>query len=145
MAGEGDHVAEALFKPSKRRKVFRRRADSQEAAPTVDTTVSSIDPADKDEDRPSPSAPVRPQKTVLNRKHGITFSSTRNAQRQGDEENEEKALVHLHPSREQNMTQSDRFVKPMGKVALADDKHMYDFSTLGGSCRTSADDVGWHS
>ena len=56
------------------------------------------------------------------------------------------AVVHMHPSREQQVAQTDRFIKPTGKVTVADDKHMYESLERAKGLRWSgADNVGWHT
>ena len=63
------------------------------------------------------------------RKYGIAFtSSAKPSQDELDSTNEERAMVPMHPDREeavQEAVQGKRFVKPTGKAIVMDDKHMY--------------------
>jgi len=143
MADEGEAGHEPLFRANKRRKVVRKRADSEDILTTVpfDPDVATHD----DEGQSLLSAPIRPQKALHQRKHGIGFTTAGKGGPQGEGRNEEMALVQMHPSREQHVAQSDRFTKPTGKVAVADDKHMYDLSVRHLDPRDDTDNVGWHS
>ncbi|KAK5131562.1 hypothetical protein LTR08_000817 [Meristemomyces frigidus] len=124
-------ATEPLFRANKRRKVFRRRDDGDTAsdAPTVRQGAVGAG-ADQEE----AVGPRHIQRKPVVRKRGIGFTSTGRSQTQPApqelEENEETAMMLVHPSREQNVlstVSSERFMKPTGKAAVVDDKHMMAF------------------
>lgn len=120
------------FRAKKRQKVYRRRADSDDAdEPTITATAQAQSitnqastPGDEDVN------PVRIQRKLAAKKHGIAFSSTE-SRRDAERDTEvEKALVLAQVERGQDAPGADRFVRPTGKVAVTEDRHMYVLSTM---------------
>jgi len=129
MADNDQSVGEAAFRANKRRKMFRKRKDTdaaddeatQDAPSTTDRARDSIDVGSQ-----SPQPNLLTQRRPAVRKFGIGFTSSSRPQTQElEDNNEERAVIPMHPSREQNLVQTDRFIKPTGKVAVVDDRHMY--------------------
>ena len=128
--------SEPLFRANKRRKVLRKRADSDAdvevgSLPTVvigtdaDATITEPPPVDATK---AAGAPLWLQKRGGTRKHGIGFSSaeTRSRSVNDEQQNEVTALV---PAKEDGAlevaAQNERFVKPTGRVDVTEDRHMY--------------------
>ncbi|KXT01303.1 hypothetical protein AC578_2696 [Pseudocercospora eumusae] len=115
MSESADAPAHAVSRPSKRRKVFRKR---------------NLDDDDGDDDD-EPSSSHDGHASVLRRpnakKYGIAFGgSGKSAAETKGASSAESALV---PSARQvsAAAQADRFVKPMGKAEVIEDKHMTAF------------------
>lgn len=119
---------EPVFRANKRRKVFRKRADSEEREVTSSAAPEAADIADADGrtdvEENGATGVIRFQKKAGVKKHGIGFSSS-DAFRGREGESEERALVLANENGAQEAVQADRFVKPTGKVAVAENKHMY--------------------
>ena len=122
-------AVEPMFRANKRRKVYRRRddGDTESNVPSVQQGVTGAG-NDGDEDG---SVRQMHKKHVV-RKHGIAFTSTSRSQTQPQtpelELNEATAMMVVPPSREGNVlstVSTERFMKPTGKAAVVDDKHMY--------------------
>lgn len=113
-----------MFRPNKRRKVFRKRVDVDDEAVPDDATSTETVVTQPGSPGPAEST-LQFQRRQPPRKHGVVFTSVEKSQKQELEPEGEMALTRMHPSREQIIDQSDRFVKPTGKVAVVDDKHMY--------------------
>jgi len=121
-------VAEPVFRANKRRKVYRKRADSDNG----DEGPSHI--ADHGESQSEQLRGNREDEagTALSiarrggiRKQGIAFSSTE-SRRTEQQDNEEKALIPFSAEEvEEEDVHNDRFVKPTGRVTTTEDKHMY--------------------
>lgn len=123
-----DVASEPVFRSNKRRKVFRKRADSdhaEEGALTGERAgegpqeLEAIDQAEEDE-----ANVTRSQKRGGARKLGITFSSTGGGRTAQQQATEETALVPFTQDAEQEL-HNDRFVKPTGREVVTEDKHMY--------------------
>lgn len=121
---------EALFRPSKRRKVFRKRVagDDQDAeerqgsSAELDGSGGDVNAVQEDFNH---SLPVVRRPTA--KKHGISFSSS-NAPNQGATNQvapTETALVPVIEQETGNSLQGDRFTKPTGNVGVVEDKHLY--------------------
>ncbi|KAK3073099.1 hypothetical protein LTR53_005627 [Teratosphaeriaceae sp. CCFEE 6253] len=126
MDGTPEAAAEPLHRATKRRKVFRRRTDddhSGDASEVADPAALSTSIDTTNGDGPAIPRSYKPSR----RKHGIAFTSSAQSSRPIDEANEEIALVPLDPDGEQEVVQRGRFVKPTGKAAVVDDKHMMAF------------------
>lgn len=115
-----DVTAEPLFKANKRRKVIRRRhqdEDQGSGAPAVPAQQrESID----DGEDSGPAIVKRP----IAKKHGMGFSSSGAAKASTSGDVAETALVPAQSGRLEEAVQSERFVKPTGKVVV-EDKHLY--------------------
>ncbi|KAK1059034.1 hypothetical protein LTR74_012923 [Friedmanniomyces endolithicus] len=129
MAEAGDSTAESLFRANKRRKVFRKRdggkdydGDEVGTAPPEDAPASMTDGHDESAETVVPRARRPP-----GRRQGIAFTSTGPAAKQELADSEEMAMIPVHPDREQTVVPGDRFVKPTGKAAVVDDRHMMAF------------------
>jgi hypothetical protein len=140
---------EPLFRANKRRKVVRRRAEAEDKSDSADDgdqepMISNLAPI-ADEDG---SAAVRVQRRPNVRKHGIGFTSTSSRRAENAGETEDMALVRVDADGAQDdVPGSDRFVRPTGKVAVAEDKHMYvDITNTQYLAEWgSTNSVGWHS
>lgn len=119
---------EPFFRPNKRRKVFRKRTNSEDPEATSDVVGNSaavvVDQSDAGAEDNSSSGVVRFQRKTGAKKAGIAFTSS-DAIRNGEEENEERALVVVEDDTAPDVIQGDRFVRPTGKVAVTENKHMY--------------------
>lgn len=129
-----DTGAEPLFRANKRRKIFRKRpnADEENGSPTPSASMAAQGASETlaaDVDDEMAPAIHRVRKAVA-KKHGVAFTSSGRPQQQEVEASVETALVPIHPSREQNVMQTERFVKPTGKTVVEDDKHLYVQSSL---------------
>lgn len=116
-------LSEPVFRANKRRKVFRKRRASDEDRDELSTKVeagSGVAEIDDDGD----AVALRMQKRGGMRKNGIGFSSTGDRRAAPRNENEEMALVPASQDLGQEM-QNDRFVKPVGREVVTEDKHMY--------------------
>ncbi|KAK3679118.1 hypothetical protein LTR37_021431 [Vermiconidia calcicola] len=117
--------SEPLFRSNKRRKVIRRRADSEdgneEGLSGIVKDASSTEQMLED-DNGAP-APVRLQRKGI-RKHGIGFNSTESRRTPQQEQSDETALVLANSEDAEEVANSDRFVRPTGKVVVTDDKHI---------------------
>lgn len=127
---DADTAAEPVFRANKRRKVARKRADSEDAGEDKEGQNSvgggpGAKAIDSSEDKEESA--LRAQKRAGARKHGIAFSSS-GARRTTEEGNEGQALVPYSQDAPSD-SHIDRFVKPMGREAVSEDKHMYVAAT----------------
>jgi hypothetical protein len=127
---EDNTSREPLFRANKRRKVFRKRANSEGPDAASNAICEPAAPAggtdalyDKEESNGSTGI-VRFQKRTGARRAGIAFTSS-DATRNGEEENEERAMVVAEDNGAPAAVQGDRFVRPTGRVAVTENKHMY--------------------
>ncbi|EMC96103.1 hypothetical protein BAUCODRAFT_517906 [Baudoinia panamericana UAMH 10762] len=112
------------LRAAKRRKVFRRKLDADDDNVSPSTPIETMDAvANETEAR---VALPRSRHNVV-KKQGISFSSNSLAPKPEPLPSEETALVTMHPDREQRIAGTDRFVKPSGKTAVIDDRHMTAF------------------
>ena len=130
MAENPDDPQAPLFRPSKRRKVFRKRiaeeddqaAELQEDAAELDESRGATDPSQQDanEQQPVVRRPVA-------KKHGIGFSSSGTANPGAGRQDvpTETALVPVVDKEAGDALRSDRFTKPTGKASVVEDKHLY--------------------
>lgn len=150
MAEEEPVQAEPVFRANKRRKVFRKRADSAEGQnengdrPYGDATQQATTNNEEDD---SISASTGSATQVRRpKKHGIAFSSVGPAPRQPlDEPSEYPLSVAARQLPKAVQQQNERFIKPTGKAVVADDKHMYVTIQRKRFCSTrgsSANNVG---
>lgn len=138
MSDTGDGPADAVFRPSKRRKLFRHRLHEEEN----DHITSTITP-----DTPEPqatTAPVDHEKTVLpeqasdagalrflhnrrggSRKAGVGFSnhSKERNDRKSDDRND-MVIARSDPTPDAVRVAASRFMVPTGQAAIKEDKHM---------------------
>jgi len=127
-----DETAEGpTFRANKRRKVFRKRAesDANDNEPNVATTSSLPNQAPSTDEKTGiipgeeDTAP-RPEITRVRKpkKHGIAFSSSDRTSSRPHNDNEETALVVSEPQTVEQ--QNGRFTKQTGETIVEDDKHM---------------------
>lgn len=118
------------FRANKRRKVFRKRAgsDDNDEEPHVATT-SRPDQVPLVEDKTSviPGEEYTTSRSDITRvrkpkKHGIAFSSSDRISSRPHNDNEETALAISEPQVVEQ--QNGRFTKQTGKTIVEDDKHM---------------------
>lgn len=120
----------ALFRPSKRRKVFRKRvAEDDQVAEERQGSVAEFNGSSGDANAVQEGSNDLPPvvRRPAAKKHGISFS-TNGAANQGITRQDISTEVALVPVIEQdvgNALQSDRFTKPTGNVGVVEDKHLY--------------------
>lgn len=127
-----------IFRANKRRKVFRKRAesDTNEDEPHVAADpVALIDGNASESVGEGDSAP-RPDITRVRKpkKHGIAFSSSERNSSRPQDENEETAMVVSEPHAMEQ--QNGRFTRQTGKAIVADDKHMCVTTTSRRCCHS---------
>jgi hypothetical protein len=113
------------FRANKRRKVFRKRADSDandnepQLAGLASTTEVNDSAAEGNEDAAS-----RPEITRVRKlkKHGIAFSSSDRPSSRPHNDNQETAMIISEPQAAEQ--ENGRFTKQTGKAVVEDDKHM---------------------
>ncbi|KAG9828440.1 hypothetical protein KCU98_g14203, partial [Aureobasidium melanogenum] len=117
-----------IFRPSKRRKVFRKRRDDDETSEgDVATQPGSATTADNKQQEAEAETRdggvslsyVRP---LGSRKGGVAFSSTRTANDSGTSSVVDTNVPPTPPNAVEHA--QARFVAPTGHIASADDKHM---------------------
>ncbi|KAK4545088.1 hypothetical protein LTR36_003639 [Oleoguttula mirabilis] len=121
---------EPVFRANKRRKTFRRRDDEadEEHATNEHSAQKDILATAGDTNLPSlPISAVQVNQRPAARKYGIAFNSTNRPQAQEQGRSEEMAIIPVLPSRDQDVAPIERFVKPTGKAAVVDDRHMLAF------------------
>lgn len=133
-------AADALFRANKRRKIYRRRGvDDQDDDGTLNTGDSK-----------GPVSGVLDETQTVRRpvikKHGIGFSTADTKTASAEALATQTAMVPFQPGQDDDRAAHDRFVKPAGKAAVVEDKHLYVFpprrKTRG---RISANSVGWRT
>lgn len=121
MANEAP-TTEATFKVSKRKRLRRKRSevdsDDDEQHRSGLTSTFHGDGDGKDFEVGELQVVKRP----IAKKYGISFVGTKKPQR---EEQEDMALVAVDQDGDQNMGHTGRFVRPTGRVAVVEDRHMY--------------------
>ncbi|KXS95065.1 hypothetical protein AC579_2111 [Pseudocercospora musae] len=132
MSESVDAPAHALFRPSKRRKVFRKR-NLGEAQEEEEAAMGNAPPKERNgndgrddvEESSSVSSAIR---RPTAKKHGIGFggsgSGTSAAMKEAS--SADHALVPRE-SQVSAAAKADRFVKPMGKAEVIEDKHLAAF------------------
>lgn len=115
-----DVTAEPLFKANKRRKVIRRRHQDDDQESGVPAVPAQQQESNDDGEDLGPAIVRRP----VAKKHGMGFSSSGAVKASTGGEPTETALVPAQPGRLEETVQSERFVKPTGKVVV-EDKHLY--------------------
>lgn len=150
-----DEHAPPIFRANKRRKVLRKRPDSD------DQDDDHAAPATVNSDRERGQTPMNgfsmeieegddaTSRTDLTRvrkpkKHGIAFSSSDRPTFRTQDDNQETALMVAEPQAIQEA--NNRFARPTGKAIVQDDRHMYvchPRRVLIEKCRT--DSVGRHT
>lgn len=122
---------ESLFRPSKRRKLVRRKQDDEimdESTPLQTPPPGQPDKTgDLDEEaterEEGNEQPLRQRKLIGTKRGGIGFSSSavqRNTSNQ-QESSDGQALV---PVRNASEMANSRFMAPTGQITSTDDKHM---------------------
>jgi len=137
MADDEQKQSEPAFRSNKRRKVFRKRADSDEDGheegrlALQEPKQTSIDVNDQSA---TPGAKGIADRSRKPKKHGIVFSSSGTLARQAHDEHSvldltpEGSSAAPQPS-QVTLEQNGRFTKPTGKVVVTDDRHMYVINT----------------
>ncbi|KAF2173579.1 hypothetical protein M409DRAFT_15857 [Zasmidium cellare ATCC 36951] len=129
MAENAEESREALFRPSKRRKVFRKRVagddgdgeERREGAAEFDGSSGNVNPVQE-----NPNDTLSAVKRPAAKKHGISFSSSLAANQSAARQDVSKefALVPVVDQGAGNALRSDRFTKPTGNVDVVEDKHL---------------------
>lgn len=114
-------MAEPLFRANKRRKVFRKRKDDGEEE-REQSDAEAVQQSNEDHEA---NQRLRALRKPTVRKHGIGFTSNNASRAEEHDEDENREMMPMHPERQQHMAQADRFVKPTGRIAVGEDKHMY--------------------
>lgn len=113
--------ADAAFRANKRRKIYRKRnVDDQANEGLLDESGS------KESDAGSPDQTQTVRRPTV-RKHGIGFSTSGSKTAADEELATQKAVVPFQPGQDDDRAAHDRFVKPAGKTAVIEDKHLYVF------------------
>ena len=142
-----------VFRSSKRRKVFRKRADSGGGDAETGRPQAASTTSGNEEDEFESSAPLESAARVRRMKNrGIEFTASDGKPQRPQEESDEAASVTAKRQvPEAVQRQNERFTKPTGKAVVVDDKHMYVHDDDSWSCRThitsrgNANGVGRHS
>ena len=127
-----DNANGPVFRATKRRKVFRKRAESDASGdePHVASTVQGPENATPADGKNSTSE-IHGDSLSLSettrvrrpKKHGLAFSSSdQNSSRPHNNMNEETALA-ISEEQPQDV-QNGRFARQTGRTVVADDKHM---------------------
>lgn len=118
-----ESAADALFRSTKRRKIYRKRnADDQDDDGSLETSGSSKINAEAQNQAQLVKRPFA-------KKHGIGFSTAGSKPAQDQGSVTETSVVPLQTGGDDDRTAHDRFVKPAEKTAVIEDKHLYVFST----------------
>lgn len=136
-----DTSKEPTFRAKKRQKVYRKRADSDDADEATVNTAAQVDAitnhAQSVDDQDT--APVRVLRKPGVKKQGIAFSSSEGRRDAERDVEAEKALVLAQvEAAGQDAPGADRFVRPTGRVAVTEDRHMYVSPRLALLCRYGA-------
>lgn len=115
-------AGEALFRANKRRKIYRKRNVDDE---TDEGSLRNEDPNGLDSKSQQGTATVR---RPAARKYGIGFSTAGSKTIPEEMPATTTAMVAFQPEQDDDQAAHDRFVKPAGKTAVVEDKHLYVFS-----------------
>lgn len=123
MSEGAEQQADALFKPNKRRKVFRKRhtedeEDKSAATHQLPGEANAMDIEGDDDDKTM--VVRRPH----NKKPGIAFGVSAKQSSQQQTVSLKTALVPLQ-NQESATIPGDRFIKPVTKAEVVEDKHLY--------------------
>lgn len=128
-----DEHAAPLFRANKRRKVLRKRPDSddQDDEHAVPATINSdrergqtpINGSSMEFEEDDATPKIDLSRMRKPKKHGIAFSSSDRPTYRPQDENQETSLVVAEPQALQEA--NNRFARPTGKAIVQDDKHMY--------------------
>lgn len=143
-----EEPANTLFRPSKRRKIFRKRADEDED----DNTATGRDEAHRiakaettpgtmtgDERAGNTTQPRRPGKP---RRFGVNFSSA-SSPRPADQ-TDKSAMTRVNPVQDAISAAAGRFTAPTGQTVQKEDKHMWVPPLFQQAQDTVTDGPGWH-
>lgn len=126
---EDAHQIEPVFRANKRRKVFRKRANSQEDDDQTEQIEPHATHPRPDNGQDGGNAEATDGQAVQVRrpkKHGIAFSSSGTGSRQTQNQDQDDALIMTAPPVSGALQQqNERFTKPTGRAVVTDDKHMY--------------------
>ena len=122
-----EEPAEVLFRTSKRRKVTRKPLHSARSDQTTSTVADRAGTDETFDNEDEGSARImRAQDKSKMKRYGIGFSNSESRRPTDTEDAYGQALVPVTLNSVSDTTPgSDRFVKPTGKVEVAEDKHMY--------------------
>lgn len=114
---------DSLFRANKRRKIHRKRNidDNDDDGPSR-TDVSLGADSEAQEQTQTVKRPAA-------RKHGLGFSTAGNKVIPEAETSTQTAMIPFKPEEDDDQAAHDRFVKPAGKAAVVEDKHLYVYST----------------
>lgn len=142
-----DGASEPVFRTNKRRKVFRKRADSnpEDAGAGAGDAEDRLNSTEAGQPEENGESSLRFQRRVGVKKRGIGFASTGGRRAGPPEDNQETAVVPTALDATQEM-QIERFVRPTGREMVTEDKHMYVGADLATRLvKQSTDSVGWHT
>lgn len=129
-----DVTGEPLFRTTKRRKIVRRRAEHDST--DEDGLIGQLETEQSEApitkhlhdnnalEEHGAGGVTRAKGNRGVRRQGIGFSSA-GSRRHTEQDHEEMALVRVAGNEVSEVMQSDRFVKPTGRVGLSENKHMY--------------------
>ena len=115
---------EPLFRSRKRRKALQKPSASGDLDDALPMPEAVITKHLSEEEDTEDTGVFRVQKKGGTRKHGIGFTSNPVLRSKGAE-NEALALAVLNEDAAQEVMSANRFVRPTGKVAVTENKHMY--------------------
>jgi len=126
-----DESVNAMFRPSKRRKTFRRRADdeddhTQHAIARQSTNVEHDRIADTPSDQEKDMQALQSRRPTKARRTGVNFSSASSPRPSG--QTQETAIVKIDPTQGAAITAAGRFTAPTGQAVMKEDKHMWVLS-----------------
>ncbi|CZT25758.1 uncharacterized protein RCC_11427 [Ramularia collo-cygni] len=110
--------AEALFRANKRRKIYRKRNvddEDNEDPPEMRETKDPESPAQEE---------TQTVKRPATRKYGIGFSTAGNKAVPEEGTIAQTAMVPFQSEDDDSSAAHDRFIKPAGKAAVVEDKHL---------------------
>lgn len=121
MADEAPAI-ESTFKSNKRKRPLRKRSgvESDSEGQQHSGLTSTVDGNGHGEAFEVGELHIVKKPTA--KKYGINFASTRKSHR---EEHNDMALVTVDQDGDHGIGHTDRFVRPTGRVAVVEDKHMY--------------------
>lgn len=122
---------EVLFRSNKRRKVFRKKdteddaRESPDLAADAQALVLSTAATDDEDVGASIGRAFKPaRRRPFAKPHGIAFAAAATSARSTEMED---VLLPAHDDdgHAEALVQTDRFVKPTGRVGVVEDKHLY--------------------
>ena len=123
-----DESVNAIFRPSKRPKTFRRRADdeddhAQHAIAQESTNVEHDQIAETPGDQEKDMQALQSRRATKARRTGVNFSSASSPR--PSNQTQETAIAKIDPTQSATSTAAGRFTAPTGQAVMKEDKHMW--------------------